>query len=122
MDDRRRTHRNQPAVNAGDEVDRYQALEADAGDDTGIAAQARALRDLDASAVFDDDDAAPDTLRIETWAGEEITDEIALPPESERHPASNYDQARVWPPEDLEPTTDGYNFEDLDAEGDWPDE
>ena len=102
----------------------YEALEADAGEDADIRAEADEFATVSADEPLDEDveAAAPTHLIIPTGTGDTIEEEIEIPPENERQPPSNADQPLQRAPEELQPDTDGHPLGDLDIENNWPEE
>ena len=102
----------------------YESLEADAGDDEDIRAEADEFATVNANEPLDEDveDAIPTEILIPTGTGDTIEEEIEIPPENERQPPSNADQPLQRAPDELQPETAGHALSDIDVEGDWPDE
>lgn len=102
----------------------YAPLEADAGDADVIRAEADEYAMVNADEPLDEDveDAFPTEILVPTATGDVVEEEIAIPPEDERAPASNEDQPLARAPDELQPETAGHNVGDEDIEGNWPEE
>lgn len=102
----------------------YESLEADAGDDDEIRAEADEFATVSANEPLDEDveDAIPTEILIPTGTGDTIEEEIEIPPENELQPPSNADQPLQRAPDERQPETAGHALGDIDIEGDWPEE
>jgi len=102
----------------------YESLEADAGDDEEIRAEAEEFADVSADEPLDEDVelAAPAELMVTLPSGDLLEEEVATPPEGERERASNADEPLARAPDELQPETQGRSPGDEDIESNWPDE
>ncbi|HEY7801830.1 MAG TPA: hypothetical protein VIE40_04085 [Dehalococcoidia bacterium] len=102
----------------------YEALEADAGDDVDIRAEADEYTIVNANEPLDEDveDASPTELLIPTASGDTLEETIAIPPDDEREPPSNADQPLAHATDEQQPETAGHSTGDEDIEGNFPEE